>query len=143
MLLQFPLAMFSQVTSNIIEALVSIKRLQTFFAADELQGDARELVATKRRLEAGDEVLAVRDGEFAWSKDALNPTLEGINLAVKKGELVELAVENERRVGVNSGGYVPQSLFKRKHTHTPLEWTKPHPSSPSPSPPSSSTSSRS
>ena len=64
-------------------------------------------------------------------------------VGIKKGELVELAVENERRVGVNSGGYVPPSSFKRKHTHTPLEWTKPHLSSPSPSPPSSSTSSHS
>lgn len=33
---------------------------------------------------------------------AVNNKLDGI----KKGELVELAVENERRVGVNSGGYV-------------------------------------
>ena len=56
MLLQFPLAMFSQVTSNIIEALVSINRLSAFFAADELQPDAREVVRTERRLEVGDGV---------------------------------------------------------------------------------------
>ncbi|EKM50357.1 uncharacterized protein PHACADRAFT_263609 [Phanerochaete carnosa HHB-10118-sp] len=88
MLLQFPLAMFSQVTSNIVEALVSINRLSAFFGADELQPDAREVVVTKSRLEIGDEVLDIRNGEFTWNKDAQSPTLEGINLTVKKGELV-------------------------------------------------------
>ena len=33
---------------------------------------------------------------------AINDKLQGVT----KGELVELAMENERRVGVNSGGYV-------------------------------------
>lgn len=88
MLLQFPLAMFSQVTSNIIEALVSTNRLQAFFAADELQPDAREVAATKSKLEMGGEVLEIRDGEFVWSKEVTSPTLEGINLSVKKGDLV-------------------------------------------------------
>ena len=32
--------------------------------------------------------MSIRDGEFAWSKDAVSPTLEGINMTVKKGELV-------------------------------------------------------
>ncbi|TCD67602.1 hypothetical protein EIP91_012232 [Steccherinum ochraceum] len=88
MLLQFPLAMISQVTSNIIEAMVSVKRLSTFLQADELQEDARELIANARRLESGDEVLSITNGEFYWTKDAISPTLEDINLSVKKGELV-------------------------------------------------------
>ncbi|KAH8093747.1 metal resistance protein YCF1 [Cristinia sonorae] len=88
MLLQFPLAMFSQVTSNVIEAMVSVKRLSSFLQADELQADAREVVTRSRRLEEGDEVLSITDGEFFWSKDGTHPTLEGINLTVKKGELV-------------------------------------------------------
>jgi ABC-type methionine transport system ATPase subunit len=32
-------------------------------------------------------VLDIKDGEFAWSKDAQSPTLEDINLVVRKGEL--------------------------------------------------------
>ncbi|KAH9924719.1 metal resistance protein YCF1 [Fomitopsis serialis] len=87
MLLSFPLAMFSQVTSNIIEALVSVRRLSDFLSADELQPDARELV-TNAKLQLGDEVLAIEDGEFYWSKDAPQPTLEDVNLTVRKGELV-------------------------------------------------------
>ncbi|OCH93693.1 metal resistance protein YCF1 [Obba rivulosa] len=87
MLLQFPLNMFSMVTSNIIEALVSVKRLSAFLAADELQPDARELNEDVK-LDIGDEVVSIQHGEFAWTKDAVSPTLDDINLTVRKGELV-------------------------------------------------------
>ncbi|KAJ2933863.1 hypothetical protein H1R20_g3220, partial [Candolleomyces eurysporus] len=87
MLLQFPLAMFAQVTSNIIEAWVSVKRLSTFLGATELQPDARN-VDENVELNAGDEVLSIKDGEFSWDRNSVQPTLEGINLSVKKGELV-------------------------------------------------------
>ncbi|KAI0091755.1 metal resistance protein YCF1 [Irpex rosettiformis] len=88
MLLQFPLAMFSQVTTNIIEALVSINRLSEFLKADELQPDARRVIEPSKRLEVGDEVLAITNGEFSWTRDAISPTLEDINMTVKKGDLV-------------------------------------------------------
>ncbi len=72
MLLQFPLAMvsflwditfapdvtffkFAQVTSNIIEAIVSVRRLSDFLKAEELQGDARKIIEV-RNLKIGDEV---------------------------------------------------------------------------------------
>ncbi|KAF6761448.1 metal resistance protein YCF1 [Ephemerocybe angulata] len=88
MLLQFPLAMFSQVTSNIIEAWVSVKRLSAFLDASELQPDARKVLPPARELAEGDEVLSIKDGEFSWDRKTAAPTLEGINLSVKKGELV-------------------------------------------------------
>ncbi|KAF8548045.1 P-loop containing nucleoside triphosphate hydrolase protein [Imleria badia] len=87
MLLQFPLAMFSQVTSNIIEAIVSVKRLSEFLRAEELQEDAVKRI-DKPSLSIGDEVLSIRDGEFQWTKNSIQPALEGINLTVRKGELV-------------------------------------------------------
>ncbi|KAG5338421.1 hypothetical protein C0989_007305, partial [Termitomyces sp. Mn162] len=87
MLLQFPLAMFSQVTSNIIEAVVSVKRLSDFLNAEELQVEARKLIAVPT-LNRGDEVLSIRDADFSWEKKAVEPTLEGVNLSVKKSELV-------------------------------------------------------
>ena len=75
------------VTSNIIEAMVSVKRLSAFFNSDELQPDVREAVA-KENVELGDVVVSVRNGEFKWNKDAPSPSLEDINLTVRKGELV-------------------------------------------------------
>nr|UYV50462.1 YCF1 [Agaricus brasiliensis] len=87
MLLQFPLAMFSQVTSNIIEAAVSVKRLDSFLSAAELQTDAVEYVPTSS-LQEGDTVLSIEGGEFSWDKEDVKSTLEDINLTVKKGQLV-------------------------------------------------------
>ncbi|RDX54318.1 metal resistance protein YCF1 [Lentinus brumalis] len=87
MLLQFPLAMFSMVTSNIIEAMVSAKRLSDFFNADELQPDTRQVVESAD-LEQGDVVVSITNGEFSWNKDAVSPTLEDINLTVRKGDLI-------------------------------------------------------
>ena len=75
------------VTTNIIEAMVSIKRLSEFFAADELQPDVREVVETAS-LDMGDTVVSVTNGEFSWNKNAVSPTLEDINFTVRKGELV-------------------------------------------------------
>ncbi|KAK7030741.1 P-loop containing nucleoside triphosphate hydrolase protein [Favolaschia claudopus] len=87
MLLQFPLAMFSQVISNIIEALVSVKRLSDFFRASELQPDAREIMI-KPDLKRGDEVLIMKDADFRWNSKDVVPTLENINLTIRKGELM-------------------------------------------------------
>lgn len=75
------------VTSNIIEAMVSVQRLSTFFDADELQPDVRQVVEMAR-LEHGDVVVSLTDGEFSWDRNAVSPILEGINLTVRKGELV-------------------------------------------------------
>ncbi|KAG2095296.1 multidrug resistance-associated protein 6 [Suillus discolor] len=60
MLLQFPLAMFSQVTSNVIEALNALVKVQ------------------KSSLDVGDE----------WNRQDTSAALEDINLTVHKGELV-------------------------------------------------------
>ena len=120
MLLQFPLEMVryfptgivfffslkflqvSLVTSNVIEAVVSIKRLSSFLNSEELQM-YRTVVETPM-LHLGDEVsvlllvesmqlraiqvLSIKDADFSWSKDGAETTLEGINLSVKKGELL-------------------------------------------------------
>ncbi|KAF7309660.1 hypothetical protein MIND_00337100 [Mycena indigotica] len=86
MLLQFPLAMLSNVLSSIIESMVSVKRLSDFFAASELQPDARELVH-KPNLEIGDEVLSISNAEFCWDSKQVVPTLENIDLVSRKGQL--------------------------------------------------------
>lgn len=78
---------FAQVTSNIIEAIVSTKRLSSFLTADELQVDARKVV-TGLRLQKGDVVVTIKNGTFSWSKKSASPTLEDIDLTVRMGELV-------------------------------------------------------
>lgn len=53
---------FSQVTSNIVEAVVSIGRLSSFLKAEELQRDARKIIE-KPDLQLGDEVRAFLNDE--------------------------------------------------------------------------------
>jgi ABC-type polysaccharide/polyol phosphate transport system ATPase subunit len=36
------------------------------------------------------QVLSIKDADFSWSKDGVEANLEGINLSVKKGELLGL-----------------------------------------------------
>jgi ATP-binding cassette subfamily C (CFTR/MRP) protein 1 len=98
---------FSQVTSNIIEALVSVKRLSKFLHAEELQEDAVKRI-DKPSLSIGDEVLSIRDGEFRWTQNGIQPALEGINLTVRKGELVGIL----GRVG---SGKVNMSFLPRRN----------------------------
>ena len=74
------------VISNLVEAIVSVKRISTFLDSDELQTDART-ITLKENIQDGDEVLSIADGEFFWSKDGKEPTLQDINLTVRKGEL--------------------------------------------------------
>ncbi|KAF5388715.1 hypothetical protein D9757_004866 [Collybiopsis confluens] len=99
MLLQFPIAMFSQVTSNVVEAVVSIQRLSNYLGADELQPDARKIVKSLN-LQPGDEVLSIKNADFTWSKNAVQPTLEGINLSVRKGELVGVLGKTSLLAGI-------------------------------------------
>jgi ATP-binding cassette, subfamily C (CFTR/MRP), member 1 len=85
---------------------VSIKRLSLFLSAEELQM-YRTMIETPV-LQLGDEVgilvpcskwaapshlpqvLSIKNADFSWSKDGDEATLEGINLSVKKGELLGL-----------------------------------------------------
>ena len=69
-----------------MEAIVSVKRISSFLDSEELQTDARNIIL-KENIQEGDEVLSITNGEFFWSKDNREPTLQDINLTVRKGEL--------------------------------------------------------
>jgi ATPase subunit of ABC transporter with duplicated ATPase domains len=77
------------VISNLVEAIVSVKRIASFLDSDELQTDARDVVL-KRDIQDGDKVLSITNGEFSWSKDGKEPILQDINLTARKGELIAI-----------------------------------------------------
>lgn len=77
------------VISSLVEAVVSVKRISSFLDSDELQTDARDVIV-KDDIQDGDKVLSITNGEFFWSKDAKEPTLQDINLTVRKGELIAI-----------------------------------------------------
>ena len=97
-LLQFPIAMLASIITSVIAAQVSARRLAEFLDAGELDDDARKVIlpgssdgepsALSTTPEIGDDVVVIKDGEFKWSRDQPVPTLQDINLTVKKGELL-------------------------------------------------------
>lgn len=66
---------------------MSVTRLSDFLRAEELQPDGVKRIE-KQSLSIGDEVLSIRDGEFQWTKNGIQPVFEVINMTVRKGELV-------------------------------------------------------
>ncbi|KAG8790592.1 hypothetical protein FRC12_011475, partial [Ceratobasidium sp. 428] len=85
-LLQFPLAMFANITSQLVEAAVAVTRIRKFLLSEELQADARSV--NEGEVAEGDTVLEIQNGDFKWSKTILEPTLQHIDLTVRKGELI-------------------------------------------------------
>jgi ATP-binding cassette subfamily C (CFTR/MRP) protein 1 len=101
------------VISNLVEAIVSIKRVSSFLDSDELQTDARNITLGDN-IQDGDEVLSITNGEFYWSKDGKEPTLQEINLTVRKGELVAvLGQVGAGKVGVSSVCYLNLRIVDR------------------------------
>ncbi|GJJ11410.1 hypothetical protein Clacol_005643 [Clathrus columnatus] len=86
MLRSIGLVSFPNMTTSFIEAMVSIKRLSDFLRAGELQADARKVI--HKETEEGDEVLKIEDGEFQWNRTQVESTLSGIDLTIRKGELI-------------------------------------------------------
>ncbi|XP_062886764.1 ATP-binding cassette sub-family C member 3 isoform X2 [Mobula hypostoma] len=81
-ILRFPLNMLPQVISSIIQATVSLKRLQNFLNHDEL-----DLTSVERVKIATGHSITVENGKFSWGKE--DPVvLERINLAIPQGSLV-------------------------------------------------------
>ena len=88
-LLSFPMAVFSNIINSIIEAIVSVGRLEDFLGGAELDKTARQVILPKDdpngEARDGEEVVTISNGEFAWTTE---PVLQDINLGVSKGELL-------------------------------------------------------
>lgn len=106
-LLQFPIAMLANVLTSIIASQVSAARLSDFLDADELDPHARQLILPSDAPEylgdgghnggadllvpgdvESDVAVSIKHGEFKWGSDQKTPTLEDINLTVRKNELL-------------------------------------------------------
>ncbi|XP_015211606.1 ATP-binding cassette sub-family C member 3 isoform X2 [Lepisosteus oculatus] len=81
-ILRFPLNMLPQVISSVVQASVSLKRIQDFLSHDELDPDNVD----RKNITAGFAVTVV-NGKFTWSKQG-PATLHNINLMVPQGSLL-------------------------------------------------------
>ena len=91
-LLSFPMAVFSNIINNIIEAIVSVGRLEDFLAGGELDPNARTILRPDTDPDGephrGDAVVTIKGGEFRWQEKSTEPILQDIDLTVTKGELL-------------------------------------------------------
>eukprot|EP00026_Physarum_polycephalum_P000464 Phypoly_transcript_00465.p1 GENE.Phypoly_transcript_00465~~Phypoly_transcript_00465.p1 ORF type:complete len:1411 (+),score=128.73 Phypoly_transcript_00465:182-4414(+) len=80
-ILRFPMNMLPNVISGLIEARVSLIRVQKFLLNDEIDPNAVE-----HKNEAG-LAIKIHNGDFRWAVEG-TPTLQEINMTVPQGQLV-------------------------------------------------------
>ncbi|XP_018907576.2 multidrug resistance-associated protein 1 isoform X5 [Bemisia tabaci] len=79
-ILRFPLSMLPMLLSNIVQASVSVKRINNFMNLQELDVNAVSHDENEK------DALIIENGTFSW--DGLAPTLRNINLSVAPNALV-------------------------------------------------------
>ncbi|CAB4033149.1 multidrug resistance-associated 1-like, partial [Paramuricea clavata] len=86
--LRFPLSMLANLLTNLIQALVSIKRLQKFLNMEELDPSHVERTGTSG-INQERAAIQITSGTFSWESED-QPTLKSMNLKVKQGGLVAI-----------------------------------------------------
>ncbi|XP_069785764.1 ATP-binding cassette sub-family C member 3 isoform X2 [Narcine bancroftii] len=81
-ILRFPLNMLPQVISSIVQATVSLNRLQNFLGHDEL-----DPTSVEREDTVTGDAITVLNGTFSWGRTS-PAVLDRINLIVPRGSLV-------------------------------------------------------
>ncbi|XP_071329266.1 ATP-binding cassette sub-family C member 3 isoform X2 [Trachinotus anak] len=81
-ILRFPLNMLPQVISSMVQASVSLKRIQNFLCHDELDPESVD-----RKNTATEFSVTVVNGKFTWTKED-PPVLHNINVMVPQGSLL-------------------------------------------------------
>ncbi|CAI2167258.1 20609_t:CDS:10 [Funneliformis geosporum] len=110
-ILQFPLAVFPNVITSGVEAIVSSKRLEKFLLSEEL--DPRAVIRQDYRVRNSDqliqsddiELISIKNGVFKWNRFN-GVILNNIDLSVKKGELVAIV----GRVGTGKSSLISALL---------------------------------
>ncbi|CAH1990666.1 unnamed protein product [Acanthoscelides obtectus] len=77
-IIRFPLSMLPMMISNLIQTYVSVKRINKFMNAEELDPD------NATHEPNNEEPLIIENGTFSWGED---PVLKNINLRFKKNTL--------------------------------------------------------
>eukprot|EP00753_Platysulcus_tardus_P003847 PLAT12496.16.p1 GENE.PLAT12496.16~~PLAT12496.16.p1 ORF type:complete len:1587 (+),score=934.98 PLAT12496.16:2689-7449(+) len=86
--LRFPMSMLPRVINNVLEALVSLNRLRSFFLARELK------TMDKLPLAEGSPIAIRLDGgQFFWDDDESVSALSDVSVSINKGELVAVVGE--------------------------------------------------
>ncbi|XP_073129277.1 ABC transporter C family member 2-like isoform X2 [Henckelia pumila] len=80
--LRFPLFMLPNMITQVVNANVSLKRLEELLLAEE------QILLPNPPIEPGLPAISIKNGYFSWEKKAERPTLSNINLDIPIGSLV-------------------------------------------------------
>eukprot|EP00026_Physarum_polycephalum_P000366 Phypoly_transcript_00366.p1 GENE.Phypoly_transcript_00366~~Phypoly_transcript_00366.p1 ORF type:complete len:840 (+),score=118.23 Phypoly_transcript_00366:911-3430(+) len=84
--LRVPLGFLPMVIGGVVEAKVSINRIQKFLEAEDV--DLTAVQGITKEEEDHDVAVSVQDGTFKWGEEAHTVALSDINFTVKRGELL-------------------------------------------------------
>ncbi|KAL8228774.1 hypothetical protein R6Q57_013674 [Mikania cordata] len=82
--LRFPLFMLPNMITQVVNANVSLKRLEDLLLADE------RLLLPNPPLEPGLPAISIKNGFFSWDSKSEKPTLSNINIDIPTGSLVAI-----------------------------------------------------
>ncbi|KAI8524589.1 hypothetical protein RHMOL_Rhmol13G0160700 [Rhododendron molle] len=82
--LRFPLFMLPNIITQVVNANVSLKRLEELLLSEE------RMLLPNPPLEQGLPAISIKDGFFSWDSKAEKPTLSNINLDIRTGSLVAI-----------------------------------------------------
>ncbi|XP_062590611.1 multidrug resistance-associated protein 1-like isoform X1 [Saccostrea cucullata] len=81
-ILRLPINLMSQTISLLVQAVVSIKRIQDFLVMTDLDS------TNVHHSSLSDYAIEVENASFAWDLEAPSPTLKDINLKIPEGMLI-------------------------------------------------------
>ncbi|GKV53876.1 hypothetical protein SLEP1_g60389, partial [Rubroshorea leprosula] len=83
-MLQSPLFMLPNIITQVVNANVSVKRLEELFLADE------RVLLPNPPLDPRQPAIEIKNGYFSWDSKAERPTLSIVNLDIPVGSLVAI-----------------------------------------------------
>lgn len=105
--LRYPFLMLPIAVKSTSGARLALRRLDDFLTQPEVE-PLKEYSVT----EGGDTAIELVDGEFTWDGDDNGPALQGINLKVKRGEVVAIVGD----VGSGKSSFVAALLGQIRQT---------------------------
>ncbi|KAF9148723.1 Multidrug resistance-associated protein 1 [Linnemannia schmuckeri] len=105
--LRYPFLMLPIAVKSTSGARLALRRLDDFLTQPEVEPLKEYSVS-----EGGDTAIELVDGEFAWDGDNNGPALQGINLKVKRGEVIAIVGD----VGSGKSSFIAALLGQIRQT---------------------------
>ncbi|XP_021060825.1 canalicular multispecific organic anion transporter 1 [Mus pahari] len=105
-ILRFPLSMLPMVISSIIQASVSVDRLERYLGGDDLD------LSAIRHVSHFDKAVQFSEASFTWDRD-LEATIQDVNLDIKPGQLVAVV----GTVGSGKSSLISAMLGEMENVH--------------------------